>query len=79
MKIIGIRPSSFTGSNGETISGKNFYFTYPLDTGDGCGCERAYLTDAKLSQLEFVPQVGDEVVLDYNRFGKPSGMRLVIV
>ena len=31
MKVIGIRPVSFTGDNKEQISGKNIYVTYPLD------------------------------------------------
>ena len=77
MRIIGIRPSSFTGNDGKEISGKNFYFTYPLDKGDGLGAERVYLTDAKLAQLDFEPVIGAEVVLDYNRYGKASGMRRV--
>ena len=33
MKIIGIRPSSFPGSNNEQIGGKNIYLTYPLEKG----------------------------------------------
>ncbi|WP_300756374.1 hypothetical protein [uncultured Oscillibacter sp.] len=35
MKIIGIRPSSFTGEDKSQISGRNIYLTYPLEKGGG--------------------------------------------
>lgn len=74
MKIIGIRPSSFPGSNNETISGKNIYLTYPLEKGEGFGSERVFVTDEKASKWAYVPKVGDEVQVQYNRFGKCDGM-----
>ena len=77
MKIVGIRPSEFKGDDGSTISGKNFYLTYPLDKGEGLGTERVYLTDAKLRNLAVVPAVGDEVRVDFNKWGKCSGMEII--
>lgn len=78
MKIVGIRPSEFKGDDGSTISGKNFYLTYPLDKGEGLGTDRVYLTDAKLRDMGFVPSVGDEVRVNFNRFGKCSGMEKLL-
>ncbi len=77
-KIIGIRPSSFKGEEGTTVSGKNFYFTEPLEKGEGLAADRAFVTDAKLNQWAYQPRVGDEVRLEYNRFGRISGMEKVI-
>ena len=68
--IIGIRPSSFKGDNGETVSGVNIYYTYPLDKGTGLGAERVCMTDAKLAGCGYQPLPGDEVQLEYNRFGR---------
>lgn len=68
--IIGIRPSSFKGDNGETVSGMNIYYTYPLDKGTGLGAERVFMTDAKLASFAYQPTVGDEVQVEYNRFGR---------
>ena len=68
--IIGIRPSSFKGDNGETVSGMNIYYTYPLDKGTGLGAERVFMTDAKLADCGYQPLPGDEVQLEYNRFGR---------
>ena len=77
MKIIGIRPSSFKGDKGEEITGKNIYMTYPLDKGVGLGAERVFITDAKMAGWDYKPQVGQEVKLSYNRFGRCDGMELV--
>lgn len=68
--IIGIRPSSFKGDNGETVSGVNIYYTYPLDNGTGLGAERVFMTDAKLAGCGYQPLPGDEVQVEYNRFGR---------
>lgn len=74
MKIIGIRPSSFTGEDKTQISGKNIYFTYPLETGEGLGADRVFLSDIKLNQSAYQPKVGDEVNVFYNKYGRCSGM-----
>lgn len=73
-KIVGIRPSSFTGSDGSQISGKNIYLTEPLDKGEGLATDRVFITDAKLADWTYKPAVGDEVNLSYNRYGRCSGM-----
>ncbi len=73
-KIIGIRPSTFTGDRGDQVSGKNIYLTYPLEKGEGLGADRVFLTDAKFNALGYTPKVGDEVRLEYNRYGRCAGM-----
>ena len=79
MKIIGIRKSEFKGNNGETVKGINYYLTEPMtaDGAEGLMAERVYLTENRLSQLGFIPKLGDEVSVEYNRFGKCSGLRLL--
>ncbi len=76
MTIVGIRPSSFKGDSGEMISGKNFYLIYPLEKGEGQGTERVYLTDDRLHKIGCNLTVGDEVRVEYNRFGKACGIYL---
>ena len=70
MKIIGIRSSSFKGDKGEEITGKNIYVTFSLDKGTGLGCERVFVTDAKIADWPYNPVVGDEVEIVYNRYGR---------
>ena len=74
MKIIGIRPSFFTGEDKSQISGRNIYLTYPLEKGEGHGSERIFVTDAKLNAWTYQPKVGDEVNVSYNRYGRCDGM-----
>ena len=74
MKIIGIRPSSFTGEDKSQISGRNIYLTYPLEKGEGHGFERIFVTDAKLNQWPHQPKVGDEVNVSYSRYGRCDSM-----
>ena len=75
--IIGIRPSSFQGGRGDTISGGNIYYTYPLEKGEGLGAERVFMTDEKPLNGGYSPKVGDEVDFEYNRFGKCAAIHLV--
>lgn len=79
MKVVGIRSSSFKGDDGEVVRGKNFYFIYPLEDGrgEGEGTDRVYLTEKRLSELGFSPAVGDEVEVEYNRYGKACGFRFI--
>lgn len=76
MKIIGMKKSDFTTKEGTMVTGYNVYLTYELtgDGADGLGCERVYLTQAKLDKSGFKPEVGDTVELTYNRFGKVAAI-----
>ncbi len=74
MKIIGIRPSSFTGDDKSQISGENVYLTFPLEKGEGLGAERIFVTNSKLNKWTYQPKVGDEVNVSYNRYGRCDGM-----
>ncbi len=77
MKVIGIRPSSFTGDNKEQVNGYNIYLTYPLDKGTGNGAERVFLTETKWKELDYQPTVGAEVQLEYNRYGRCANIHKV--
>ena len=74
-KCVGIRPSSFNGNDGQTVNGKNLYFVYPLESGEGHGTERVFMTVDKLSTCTVVPKVNDVVDIIYNRYGKVSDFR----
>ena len=72
--IIGLRTSSFKGNDGEQVSGKNIYFTEPIENGEGLSAERVFLTFERLAKCAYDPKVGDEIHVEYNRFGKCSGI-----
>lgn len=77
MNVIGYRKSEFTTPDNKTISGYNIYVSYPLDKGTGMGAERFFLTVDKLLACGYNPNIGDEIKVEYNRFGKPNAIYLV--
>ena len=77
MKVIGFRKSSFKGNDGTDVSGVNLYLTEPATKGEGLSCERDYVLDKCINDCGYVPKLGDEVRLEYNRYGKCCGVHLV--
>ena len=78
MIVIGIRKTSFKGDKGDTVSGMNVYVSYPIDEdkGSGVAADRLFFTMDKLVSCKYSPSVGDEVAVEYNKYGKPAAIRL---
>ena len=73
MKVIGFKKSKFKPQDSDRdISGFNLYLTFDQNGVEGTACERVFLTDAKMGGYE--PMVGDEVRIEYNRYGKPASI-----
>lgn len=74
--VVGVRSINFKGQDGNPVTGKNIYFTEPLEEGQGVGvsADRVFLSVDKLLKCQYDPQVGDEVHIEYNRYGKCSGV-----
>ena len=72
--IIGLRSSSFKGEDGVQITGMTIYLTEPRVKGEGHSAERVFFTMDKLLKCQYDPKLGDEVHIEYNRFGKPSAI-----
>ncbi len=76
MKILGYKRSNFTSNQGTLVTGIKIYASYPLtgEDADGLGVDSLYMTDDKLAKCGYVPHVGDEVQVTYNRYGKPAAI-----
>lgn len=72
--IIGMRSSSFQGNDGVQVTGKTIYYTEPLERGEGLSADRVFLTFEKLAKCAYDPKVGDEIRIEYNRYGRCSGI-----
>ena len=70
MKVIGKKDYQFQAENGTTYTGMTFHCTEPLEGGEGEIGFKVSLSDAKYAQLGYVPAIGDEVTVLYNRYGK---------
>lgn len=76
MKVIGFRKSSFKGDDGQEVSGVNLFLTEKCEKGEGLSCDRIYVMDRILAASGYTPKLGDEVIIEWNRWGKCSGIRL---
>lgn len=80
-QVIGIETKiyDFDGQNGHVHSeGVTIYSAYPLNTRTGAvgmGCDKTYVSKEKLNGI--VPQVGDKIEYNYNRFGKVQSVTLI--
>lgn len=73
-KIIGLKDSSFTPKDsGTPISGKTLYICYPSANVEGFRCESVFATLQRFVN-GYVPKVSDEIVIEYNRYGKPDAI-----
>lgn len=78
-KIIGLEEVRFTAPDGKETQGKNFYTSHAIvnDRGSGEAAQKVFLSDSKLNALKFKPQIGDEVMFLFNRYGKAVSMQLL--
>lgn len=78
MKIIGVEPTSFLGSNGEQINGYNVSFSQQISDGQGVGlhAERAFVLEARLKTwgIDIMKSVGHEAKVFFAKGGKVVGM-----
>ena len=71
-KIIGLKDSNFTPrDSGTPISGKTLYIVYPAANVEGFRCESVFAS-LKRFVNGFVPKVIGEIIIEYNRYGKPE-------
>ena len=78
MKVIGFYEKSFTGSDGTLIEGVNIYYSFPLKSGTGFGSSKVFVSSNRLSSLGYYPSIDDDIEILYDRYGKISGIRLIV-
>lgn len=79
MKLIGIADTHFKTKDGIEIVGKNLYLTEQIDPkrGQGESAERIFLSEKKLSDLNFTPVIGMTIEVLFNRYGKVASLRVL--
>lgn len=76
MELVGYRRSAFTAQDtGERISGYNLYLEEQDENVEGVRTDRVFLSDKKMNG--YIPRVGDQLEVVYNRYGKVSELRLL--
>lgn len=76
MTIIGLRRSKFTPQDGgQEISGWTLHMTEERDNVEGYAVEHVFASDRRL--YGYTPQLGDEVKVNYNRYGRVDSVDLI--
>lgn len=69
-KVIGFEGKTFTFDDGKCVNGFYLYLSENRPGVTGTSCERVFVSQGKLDG--YVPVLGDEIEVYYNRFGKPQ-------
>ena len=75
MTVLGIRKKSFTGNDGANISGLDLHLMGVDSSVEGNFVDRIFVSEKKLGNYN--PQLGDEIDIRYNRFGKIDRVELI--
>lgn len=73
-EVIGYRNSAFKSADGNTISGVTMYLTCGDSYVTGVVAERVFVSANKLGN--YVPNLGDVIDVEYNKYGKVNGVKL---
>lgn len=72
IEIVGIRHVNFTDEKGKNISGVSIYFFMEADGVIGKMTGKMFLNSDRVNRLDKMPEVGQRVAVDYDRYGKPA-------
>lgn len=78
MNVIGFSDRSFTSKDtGALIEGMYIYVSFENKRTTGSACDRFFISRKRLDESGYYPSLGDEIELQYNRYGKITGIRLI--
>lgn len=67
-KLVGFEAKSFTFDDGNKVNGYYLHTEEKINGVTGLSVDRSFVSDKKLDG--YIPVLGDEIELRYNRFGK---------
>ena len=78
MKVIGFSERSFTAKDtGVLIEGFYIFVTFESNRTTGLSCDRFFISRQRLDACGYSPSLDDYILLQYNRYGRISGIRLI--
>lgn len=70
MQVVGYRDSSFKAADGTQINGITIYVTDSDTRVEGVKTDKFFMSDRVSNRSNYLPKVGDEIEVYYNRYGK---------
>ena len=71
-KLIGFEAKTFTFEDGKTVTGFYLFTSEKRQGVTGESCSRDFVSTAKIGG--YVPVLGDNITINYNRYGKPQSV-----
>lgn len=77
-QVVGFRNvKGVSKSSGREYSGIQIYVSWPMSGVEGMATDRIYLSDAVCRNSQYIPVVGSNVEISYNRFGTVTEVKEV--
>ena len=78
MKVVGYFKKEYKFDDGKSCSGVKLFLAYPItNNGEGDAVDAVFVSDNKLMRSSYFPTVGDDITVNYNRFGKVDSITVV--
>lgn len=71
IEIVGVRELNFKDDNGRQVEGTQLYYLMDDDRTVGKMAGKLFLSVQRRSSVSFVPNPGDIVFVNYDRYGRP--------
>lgn len=71
-EVIGFEAKTFTFEDGKSVNGFFLFLAEKRPGVTGTACERVFVSTPKLNG--YLPVIGDNITVNYNRFGKPQSI-----
>lgn len=68
--LLGFKHISFKGKENEDVTGYTLYLGSDFPHGEGLQVEKFFFSDYKCDRCQFVPVLGNEYTVYFNRMGK---------
>lgn len=68
--LVGRKDVDFKGSDGKQVSGVTLFLTYEDLEVEGVATEKVFVSSDRFMKLSFMPEVGGDCDLRYNKYGK---------
>lgn len=78
-KVFAVKELDFTAQDGNTISGRNIFMGQEThERGwQGMSCEKFFVRKDSDCYKGYCPKAGEEVIVEFNRYGKIQSIRPV--
>lgn len=77
VQIVGKRRLNFAAKDGGQVDGTQYFYTMQDINTEGMATGKLFIPSKATTQFGFLPEVGDTVKVEYNRYGRPAAFEAV--